>query len=74
MKQQTIFNSWAVNYQKNHTVGENLRVGPAKINHDDGHGPGVAVYNGQQVFLVLTAEHAYALAHGIADALDGQGH
>lgn len=70
MNEKAPFNSWAVNYRRNHTTGQNLRVVPAKVHHDDGHESGIAVFNGQQVFLVLTAEHAHNLAHAIADVLN----
>lgn len=66
------FTAWWQNYEKNCRDGEALRVVPARLNRDrDTPVPGVAVFIGPRVSLVLTEDHAYKLANGIADALDG---
>lgn len=65
------FTAWWQNYERNHRDGEQLRVVPARLNRDrDTPEAGVAVFVGQNVKLVLTIEHAYKLANGIADALE----
>ena len=66
------FTSWWQNYEKNYRDGEQLRVVPTRLNHDrDTAKTGVAIFIGTKVTLVLTEDHAYKLANGIADALDG---
>lgn len=66
------FTAWWQNYEKNYRDGEGLRVVPAKLNRDrDTSLAGVAIFIDNKVTLVLTADHAYKLANGICDALDG---
>lgn len=66
-----IFTTYPQNYPKNHSDGENLRVVPARIKYsEDGATPGVVIFVHNKVTLALTAEHAYNLANGIADALE----
>ena len=66
------FTAWWQNYAKNYRDGEQLRVVRARLNRDrDTPVTGVAVFIDSKVTLVLTEEHAYKLANGIADALDG---
>ncbi|BCW85048.1 hypothetical protein NicSoilE8_27210 [Arthrobacter sp. NicSoilE8] len=65
------FTTWPQHYAKNYSDGENLRVVPARIKYsEDGETPGVVVFVHNKVTLVLTTEHAYNLANGIADALE----
>lgn len=60
-------------YARNYELGESLRVVPAELGHDTGTTPGVAIFSGSaHLFAVLTAEHAYNLANGLADALDAK--
>lgn len=69
----TPFTAWWQNYEKNYRDGEELRVVPARLNRDrDTPVPGVAIFVRNNVTLVLTAEHAYKLANGIADALEAE--
>ncbi|UVJ40246.1 hypothetical protein [Arthrobacter sp. CJ23] len=70
MTRHNLFTAWRENYAKNYNDGESLRVIPAQINHQTGNTPGVAIFVGSRVTLVLTAEHAYSLANGIADTLE----
>lgn len=63
------FTAWWQHYARNHREGEDLRVVPARLNRErQSAEAGVAVFVGQNVKLVLTTEHAYKLANGIADA------
>jgi hypothetical protein len=71
MTEKKVFTSWRENYRHNYQTGDNLRVIPAKLKHDTGSTTGVAILNGSRVVVVITAEHAYKLANGIADALEG---
>lgn len=58
-------------YNRNHALGESLRVVPAAIGTENGTTPGVAIFNGNShLIAAITAEHAYKLANGIADALE----
>lgn len=68
-----LFTGWPENYARNYDIGAYLRVSPATLHHDTGTTPGVAIFSRQRVVMVLTAEHAYNLANGIADALETAG-
>lgn len=66
------FTAWWQHFDKNFREGEDLRVVPARLNRDrDTPEAGVAVFVGNNVKLVLTTAHAYKLANGICDALEG---
>ncbi|UOD81984.1 hypothetical protein [Paenarthrobacter ureafaciens] len=61
------------NYPRNHDTGATLRVAPAKLGTPDGHTSGVAIFSRNRVVMVLTTDHAYNLANGIADTLEDTG-
>lgn len=71
MNGSNIFTTWPKHYAKNYTDGESIRVVPARLKYDEeGATPGVVVFVNNKVTLAITAEHAYNLANGIADALE----
>lgn len=71
MNGSNIFTTYPKHYAKNYTDGESLRVVPARLKYsEDGATPGVVVFVNNKITLAITAEHAYNLANGIADALE----
>jgi len=60
-------------YERNYQEGQHLRVGPAThrtYSTETPEVPGVAIFTGPRIRMLLTAEHAYDLANMIADVLE----
>lgn len=58
-------------YRRNYEMGENQRVIPADVGHENGSTPGAAIFCGpSNLVAVITAEHAWRLANQLVDALD----
>lgn len=65
-----MFTSTAEHYERNLTKSENTKAAPALIDTPTGGiEPGVIVWGGKGIKVVMPAPHALRLAHEIADAL-----
>lgn len=65
------FSASRQNYERNRERAASLRVAPAHIAAPGEDVQGVALFSGKLLISVLEPEAAFALANGIADALEG---